>query len=514
MNKNLQTSYVFLSKKLVQFCLFVGILWLLFVHLEINKHLNDYITGLHYWRKSDTLSQIINYYHNGLNFFNHGIYYNQLQVEGRAVAEFPLYYYFVAIQLKLFGNYEFIVKLNWVLLHFVGLYCLFRIFQFYFKNFLLSVFCTLSIYLSPVFVIYSLEFLPDPIALNFVFIGMFFYLKFQISNKKNILFWSLFFISIAGMIKPFFLIPFISIILLALIDKYFFRTNNLKFNWYQLVPFLFIVLWFSYTHWYNSLYDTSYFLSKPRPIWNCSESDLKNISEAITTKWFADYMHPLLAWIILGSVIFNLAWWKKEGRLFTMFFLINLLGVVSFCLLFYGMFEHHDYYIYPILFLIPLTFGLSIFRLLILFKNSFLKFGFSMVLFLSLYFSMDYIWERIQIRRNDSLYTAKYYFENYRNMEHFLCRNGVSKQALVFAFSDKSPGFALSLLNRKGWSGFQTVSNKATLESFIARDVEFLIINKRAPSGSDSNVVSNYMEYFIADSNDIQIFDLRPYKKN
>ncbi len=54
------------------------------------------IPGYHYWRKTDTYAQIMNYYFNGLNFFDHGIYYNQMNSGGKAVAEFPLFYYCVA----------------------------------------------------------------------------------------------------------------------------------------------------------------------------------------------------------------------------------------------------------------------------------------------------------------------------------------------------------------------------------------------------------------------------------
>ena len=123
-----------LSKKTwFQFLLFSGILWLVFVHLHINRHLTDMIIGPHFWRKSDTYSQIMNYYYNGLNFFDHSYYYNLFDSNGKAVGEFPIFYYFIALQLKLIGNYSIIIKINWLVLTFIGLFSLFKICYHFFR---------------------------------------------------------------------------------------------------------------------------------------------------------------------------------------------------------------------------------------------------------------------------------------------------------------------------------------------------------------------------------------------
>jgi hypothetical protein len=83
----------------------------------------------------------------------------------------------------------------------------------------------------------------------------------------------------------------------------------------------------------------------------------------------------------------------------------------------------------------------------------------------------------------------------------------------VVAFSDKSPSFALSLMNRKGWSGYQTFTFETSLEKFIEQGAEFLIINQRAPKMKDWYLVEEYLDSPIADTNDVFLYKLESKSK-
>lgn len=502
------------SKTSVQFVLFGSLLWLVFVHLHINRHLRDMIRGPHYWRKSDTYAQISNYYYNGLNFFDHSIYYNQLESGGRAVAEFPIFYYFIAAQQSLFGNYSIIAKINWIILLFAGLFALFKIVNHYLKNFLLSFVVAVSAFLSPVYSIYAIEYLPDPVALNFIFIGLWFLLKSSLNNQKKTLFWALFFISLGGMIKPFFLIPFIAIFICALIGKFWIKDNPIKFNWFWITPLVAAGVWYFYTNWYNTNVGSDYFLSKPRPIWKYSAEQINTTLKAVTANWIPVYLHPGFLWTFLILVLTNLFWWTKKTYLISAFYLLCILGSFLFTILFFNMFQHHDYYIYPIIFTIPLTIGLTLYRLSLVFKANYYKIALTFSLPVLLYFGLTYTWQKMNERQNNSYTTSAYYFENYQNTEHFLATNGVTKDSYVVAFSDKSPSFALSLMNRRGWSGFQTMTYHWNMSDAIKKGADFLILNNRVPESNDSISIQGYLNYPVADSNDLFIYDLKPYRKN
>ena len=97
-------------------------------------------------------------------------------------------------------------------------------------------------------------------------------------------------------------------------------------------------------------------------------------------------------------------------------------------------------------------------------------------------------------------------------MEYFLIKNNVEETDYVIAYSDKSPSFALSLLKRKGWSGFQTKVKNKKVEKLIDMGASYLIINKNAPSLRDSVAIIGYTNYPIDDTNNIYLYDLKPYK--
>ena len=163
--------------KWVEWVLFIGIFWLFIVNLHLNRGLSDMIPGYHYWRKTDTYAQIMNYYYNGLNFFDHSVYYNQMGSGSEALAEFPLFYYLIAVQQKMFGNFDIIAKINWFVVLFFGQFALFKIGFLFTKNFVFSLIPPLFLFLSPIYTIYCLEYLPDPIALSFSFVGFYFFSK-------------------------------------------------------------------------------------------------------------------------------------------------------------------------------------------------------------------------------------------------------------------------------------------------------------------------------------------------
>jgi len=118
-----------------------------------------------------------------------------------------------------------------------------------------------------------------------------------------------------------------------------------------------------------------------------------------------------------------------------------------------------------------------------------------------------------QSRRNTPYINSNHEFKNYQNLEFFLTKNNVNPSDFVFAFSDKSPSFALSLLNRKGWSGFQTKPNKLKLGDLIDKGASYLIYNKYAPLlQNDSIIFNNYFQYPIDDTNNIYLYDLKPYQ--
>jgi hypothetical protein len=78
----------------------------------------------------------------------------------------------------------------------------------------------------------------------------------------------------------------------------------------------------------------------------------------------------------------------------------------------------------------------------------------------------------------------------------------------VIAFSDKSPSYALMLLNRKGWSGFQTFYKPYTVVKLIDRGAKYMIVNESLSAKRDSVKLNGAHLEYVADTNNIYIYKL------
>ena len=79
--------------------------------------------SVHKWRQSDCTSLALNYYQNGMNFFQpqtHNFTSDNDTSGYCATSEIPFVYYFVAILYKIFGYHDFIYRLFNTLIFYLG----------------------------------------------------------------------------------------------------------------------------------------------------------------------------------------------------------------------------------------------------------------------------------------------------------------------------------------------------------------------------------------------------------
>jgi hypothetical protein len=513
MLKNKNKFINILNNSIFQFFLISGLVWLVFVNLHINKYLEDIILGPHYWRKSDTYAQILNYYYNGLNFFDHSIYFNQMNSNGKAVAEFPLFYYFIAIQLKIFGNYPLIIKANWIIVLMIGIFSIFKITYHFTKNYLIGILISMLLFLSPVFCFYSVDYLPDPIALSLGFFGLWLLIKNYQTNKKSTLYLSLSFITFSGMIKPFYLIPYIAFLCTVTLNQFIIKKTSLKLKWGNAIPFVFVGLWFFYVSWYNYKVRSHYFLSSTKPIWNYSIIESDKIFTRLIDYWFADIINPTFFKVSVLILLVNLMWWKNKWVLINSYLIFSFFGITFYFFIMFGMLKQHDYYVLPILFFFILNVVIFLYKINFVISNKITTYGFTLFLLFLVFLGLDYSFDKLQIRRNVEWRNSKRVLKEYYHLDYFLTKNRVMPQNYVVAFSDPSPSYALSTINRKGWSNFQIKFKSKSLDEMINKGAEFLLLNEVSTlSKSDSLIIRQYKNYYIDDTNHIFLYDLRPYK--
>jgi len=172
------------------------------------------------------------------------------------------------------------------------------------------------------------------------------------------------------------------------------------------------------------------------------------------------------------------------------------------------MFAHHDYYFFPILFLVPLT-VLAFFYSLKQFQwNKHIFTGIGVLFFIAIYTGSYESWFARKTRLKNPWINATSEFKNYRNLENFLTRNGIGKNDLIIAFSDKSPTYALLLLNRKGWSGYQTFYKPYTVGKLKEMGAKYVVINEALPPKRDSVAFRDVALDYVADTNNIFIYKI------
>lgn len=266
-------------------------------------------------------------------------------------------------------------------------------------------------------------------------------------------------------------------------------------------------IWFLYMNWYNQSVNSHYFLSKLKPIWAESLVSTERIWDKIITKWMQTYFHEsyYIGLILIAILATALSFRKKWMQ--SVFFSLSLVGAVFFFLLLFGMLFQHDYYIFPVLFLAPLTI-LYFSNAVINRFNYWISYSLGLIILLTIYFGSGNSWLERNRRLKTPRISAVENFRPYLNLDSFLSRNGVSRNDLVIAFSDKSPSYALMMLNRRGWSGFQTYYRSYTAEKLIDKGAKYVIINKALPPKKDSLIFENITLQYVADTNNVFVYKL------
>lgn len=415
---------------------------------------------LHIWRKTDGLSQIDRYTNNGLNFFDFGSEYNQLKTEGKAVAEFPLHYYTVAVLNKICGHHISNARWVWLLYLFFGLLCLGLLTYKVSGNIVFGLVTSHVLFLSHVFNNYSIEFLPDPIALSYCFMGLYAWYLFYHSKEKKHMNYATIALLLCGITKVYFLIPAIAIggtVFVQVLLKRVSIHKFLKFNIPLILAGIGSFAWIKFTIHYNTeWYPNNMFLANILPYWSTEQSVVETIIEAVKNKWIKEYFFVRIDFLIYGLaflLIFLTYKSKQHWRNLT-FAGFCLLGGFSFIILFFFTFRDHDYYVYPLFFIIVALLVLIGAQLKVLVtaktKNVFsASFGLLFLLaFGQYYLTMD-----------DSLNRTEFVQWEYQvNTRDFSNLGGnidslkISPDDKIVVLSDNSPQAILYFMKKKGWS--------------------------------------------------------------
>jgi hypothetical protein len=436
--------------------------------------------AMHQWGQCDRASFALNYYKEGLSFFQPEV--NNLWGDntGKAASELPLLQYVVAQLWKVFGFHEWMYRGLEVLMLFCGLYYLFLTFRLFVKNTFLCLAGTLFIFTSPIIVFYGNNFLTDAPSFSLSLIGWYYFFLFRERDKPKHLLISVAWFTLASLLKISSMINLAAIGGIYLIERFpkmQFGEGRKIFSGrgkaivYFLLAMVIIVAWYGYSRWYDDQHSNVIFLFTTRAFWNCDnklfvwQGFFKDMLPGVYHYYFLAVLCALFAWLMIQR--------KKIPAILHHLLLFLALGALSVFLLFYESFRLHDYYLITLM-VVAVFILLSTFVLLernyvrLVQSKLFIAVVSAILVFNALYASLKSGIRYFSPKENkayeylvskDELGLWRYYHWNYERtqkafekMEPYNRSLGIKRGDHVISLGDISFNISLYMMDQKGFT--------------------------------------------------------------
>ncbi|MCH2224302.1 MAG: glycosyltransferase family 39 protein [Crocinitomicaceae bacterium] len=516
------------------FLLFIGTAWFYGQFESINEG----PFSRHQWRQADCLSITNHYYEQDLPFLEPEIYWQGDEGDGKTISEFPLLYYVVGNVWKVTGKQYWIYRLISFSILLFGIFYLKKAANQLLNNQFWSTFVAIFFFTSPLLGYYGNNFLINTNALGLALIGSYHAYIFLKKRSQKPLLYSCVFFLFAGLFKLTALLLFFgfgAIFLWQVIIE-----KSWKTRWKHFLPYLstllLFVIWFKYVDYYNSKHLSQIFLQGTMPIWEMSWENIQNNWSSLIYSLTPEFFNP---YILVGLFVFFIfISFKQKGRNTGIFALtsIILFGVILYLILFFQVFDVHDYYLINLTIIVPLILLSCLFFLKNTNQKVFTHIGSKIIgsALLGLLIYSTAIQTRIKYRvdqnwvinspiiDNETRDFWTWYHWNYAktkaeltNIEPYLSSIGITKEDKVISLSDKSINISLYLMNRKGYTSFWMMKNKKIeeitdltkrMELWISWGAHYLIIY------DESQLKEEYLQPYLSNEigrrNNVRIYQI------
>jgi hypothetical protein len=479
--------------------------------------------GLHQWRQSVGAAYAKNYYNYDLNILETRIYNNLSKnaESDRVLAEFPIFYYGIAILYKIFGPHESIFRIVNLLMLFLGLFYLMKALILLLDDRFWALLISISAFSSATLVYYSNSFLPDTTAYGLTYIALYHIVKFSKNKKlKHVYIASVIYI-FAGLIKASALMPllaFIGTYVLMFIFSAHFRNEYkyYKFIIPSILPILFTVLWYIFMNYYHSIHGGSISLLHIRAYWMLEPEMIASIWDRILNLWLDTYYHRYF--LIIALVLFVLSFFmiNRNNAFSILFLLISLMGSAGFFFLYFRSLKVHDYYLINTFYLVPLALALGIYNIKKLYNKPYLNWVLIFIFVLFLRFLFLEAKTDIGEKLNNYNGWQKKYFYSLADIEPKLEELGIRTFDKVIISPDPSINISLNMVNRPGYTDFGFVNKKAEdrINYFIEHGARYLFILDREHYAKEENAyIKEFMDKKVFSYENLDIYDLSIYVK-
>ena len=437
----------------------------LLMHLP---HFGKELMSVHAWRQAQTQTVIDNFYQEDMNILNPRIN-NRGSGDGIFRMEFPLMQWMVALLYHLFGPGLVITRFTMFVTGLFSVYGLYRLLRTLFSSPVPALAGAWALTFSPVFFYYTINPMPDNLALCLAIWGLNFFFRWLEQPRAGDAMKAGFFLAAAALVKlPFIL--FYAPPAVVFLQRLFRKKRDsfpLKSPALMFLPLVLPVAWYAWVI----------------PGWKGNgivggilqgDTSLVQILDYLRHNLVVTLPEMLLNY---GSLLFfaagiyfvirNRPW--RDSRAYS-------LGVLGLAVLAYFFFEInmiariHDYYLFPFLPLLFILVGYGAWKLLRSGKPvwRYLALFLLLVLPLTCWLRMEVRWDPENPGFNPDLLIHKEALQS-----------AVPEDALVVAGNDISPHIFLYHLDRKGWSFSNDHLPASRLENQMEEGAEYLFSDSR-----------------------------------
>ncbi len=515
----------------------LGIVILLFFLNFYSETLFYRPISIHQWRQADCLSIAKNYYEEGMHFLQPKVHSNKAP-HNKAVSEFPILNYTVALLWKLFGEHEFIYRLLEYFIYLLAVFVMLNTLLRFFNPALPAFFLVSLLLTSPLLTYYSFNFLSDVPALSFCIMGFCLFYRFYKTKKALHFYLALALATLAVLVKASALIALACVAFFAITDilglsRFLRLERSFKNKWIPLLSIalaLFLVkAWYNFALHYNT-FNNGFFLLTIQPIWDMESDAIYDNLRLLFNNLLPTFMNRPMLTLFFCLVLYVSFQFKKLEVFLRYCFVFSGLFCILYLLIFFKVFTVHDYYLTN-LFIFPVITAFCIMDLLS--KStaklpSYLKFILPVLFIFNAFYSAAHY--RLRMIKNDKLCVwypfiapsekeiFQYTMWNYENtmkpiesLQPELRKLNINRNDSVICLIDESPNVALYFMDQKGYSFSrdQFMNDSLTMQKLLSHRIPYLVLtdsNLRAEKPFE-RVAGHYRRIF--NNSRVEVFKLK-----
>ncbi|MBX2903262.1 MAG: glycosyltransferase family 39 protein [Chitinophagales bacterium] len=418
----------------------------------LNHEFSQAPHSVHTWRQCDGAAFGLHYF-TYQNALLHPQIYNMELSNGEAVSEFPIVYWLAA---KLSGNSFDAANIRWLyfLCSIIALFAVNATAYTITHSLVLSFYISFLPFLSTVFSFYSNNFLPDVPAVAVMLTALSCFYFYYKTKKAVWLALCIVFFSLAGLLKPTSLVPY-----LVLLSAIFFETLLGRITFTKkltasvlhtallTIPLIVSALWILFVKYYNTRFGSAYFRTVPFPIWELDKEDTYHFFGALANRWYGEHFSVATSKVLLAIIPLSILIAFKNNRRLGWVLLLFVALQILIMLLFAGQYYIHDYYAIA-LFTTPVIAYTVLFYYLQ--KNTLWRLLLPLIFIPYTVSEIVYTKEKLKARF-ETQWEDRWTTKLVKCTPH-LANHGLHPNDKILVLGDPSSCISLYTLQRKGWT--------------------------------------------------------------